>query len=232
MAEDDKKKKPLDAFKLGEGLKPTNVKLEPIEVRVDPELIMTRYSESLFMKLSYLNPTRFNTIGLTVQEIFAYLSFLVVMRIKQVREEVIDWRRLKKLAMPTWIQFVITCIGKVTSIEYGLSFIPMTDVTPTISIQEAEVISNKLRFFIPDGLVLIDSGFPTKLEGDEESMQFCIIDGYVHGRMPNLHPLLSYVAAFLGQQLVKADTYRMLYRCRYEEVEFMAAQILAEQAVF
>lgn len=219
--------------KIDLGTKVSTAQLDTIEVTVDPNLMVKQYAEATVARMQELNPTKFNSLEISVDLIFKYFAFLILSRVQQITGSLSYFRELQKMWIPVWVQFAISCVGEVIIQDYGLRLIP---VAPTdfklISKEEALQVSDLLAKFERDGLSIIQDAFPRTRNGDQETMAFAIVDKYVFGMKPDLHPLKSYVAAFLGQKLVQSQALGALYRCRYDDVNYVASQLLRENVLY
>jgi len=215
------------------GTKISNVSLEEIKVSVSPKTMMKQYADATYNRLQMLNPARAEQSSLSAEKLYDYFDFVLYHRIKMVGGDSRDLRSVRALNVPTWVEFVLSCVGIVTKFDYGLKLVPVYgEDVPSLTFDEAYAISTSLKFFEKDGLTIVQNAFPTSPDGDEDTMSFCIIDDVVMGMTPNQSPLKSYVAAFLGQKLLESNNFTALYRARYDEVAYIATQMLLSEAVW
>lgn len=217
-----------DYAKLDFGTKPTTVSYDTIDVQINPEVLVESFSGAYVNELTRRNPVRADSVLLDKDELYYYFQGLIAIRVLTVRGENKVWREAKMLYIPAWIETVMSMIGKVVDVDHGLVLNPVYDFT--FDMKEMFRISEKLRAFLPDGVVLHRDAFPREVEGDKDVMAMAIIDGYVHG-MNHVHPIASYIAAFLGFKLVQEANFKILYRVRYDDVQFITNMILQEEGL-
>lgn len=213
------------------GSKPTTVKLETIDVTINPELIINDFASAYLKELHRRNPEKFEAVKLTEVELQEYFATLIRFRVLSIQpDRWVDWFRAKALYIPVWIQFCMAQVGIVIDRDRGLKFRPVMDDLEYDMPKMLE-ISDKLQSFISDGVVLVKDAMPRGDEGDIETMSIALIEGYVMSQTKYSHPISSYVAAFLGFTLKREIDFKMLYRIRYDDVDFVRDMLLAEVSI-
>lgn len=226
-------------FQIDYGTKLSTSELDIIQVSIDPKIILNDYAKATLVEMQRMNPEKFATLNLTHEALQSYFSYLVKKRVESVRGELKEWRQIRNLFMPAWVQFAISCVGEVIVQEFGLKFVPIMDSSVTIlglstddfTLQDAFIVSDILRSFKVDGLSVLDDGFPRSREGQKDTMTLSLIGGYVKGIWPVSHPIFTYVAAFLGLKILESQTFDNLYRCRYDEVNFISTMLLHDERI-
>jgi len=218
---------------LNYGTKVSTSKLDTIEVRINPDLMVKDYAKATVLEMYRMNPIKFEGLSITEEDVYYYFSQLLSLRIQQVNGQKVPWRLMKSFCAPAWIEFSLTNIGEVILADLGLRFIPVESESPAAYSEERMLsISSALRSFEREGLAIVVNVFATSVNGDPEVMTLCILDGYVHGMNVNSHPVKSYVASFLGQTLVKEQSFKVLYRVRYDDIHYVASTLLNDPKVF
>lgn len=216
-------------FQLNYGTKPTTMSLETINVMVEPTTFVGDYAKAYCAELLRRNPDRFDASELDEEELNAYFLGLIGIRLDQIQGNCKVWRQAKELYIPSWIQFILSGIGIVTDYNRGLALSPK--FKSDYDIDRMLNTSNKLRVFSSDGVSMHKDAFPRDVEGDPDMMGMAIINGYVQSMTEIPHPIQSYVAAFLGLRLEEEATYKMLYRVRYDDVNFIKQMLMHEEAI-
>lgn len=220
-------------FQMDYGTKVSTSSLETIQVVIDPEVMVRPYASATLTEMHRMNPLKFETLDITEEELFWYFSELVRLRIRQVLNRKVPWRFMRTLHMPAWIEFSLTGIGEVILADQGLRFLPAeNEAGDSVDQEKLAKISDILRSFERDGLAVVTNGFAPSINGDAEVMTLCILDGYVRGLDAKSHPVKTYVAAFLGQKIVQENAFKVLYRVRYDDVQFIAASLLHDPKVY
>lgn len=216
-------------FNLNYGTQPTTSTIEEIKVKIDPNIFISDYAKAYKSELGRRNPARDAAVDLTIEELQKYFLGILAIRFDQIEGECKVWRQAKELYIPAWIQFVISQVGRVVDVEKGLVMIPI--YKGEYDINELLDISNKLQVFKPDGVSLLKDAFPRTTDGDKDLMSMAIIDGYVKAMSKIPHPIQSYVSAFLGMQLEKEAAFKVIYRIRYDDVEFIRTMLSHEETL-
>ena len=219
----------MNQFKLDYGTKPTTATLETINVIVEPQIFVGDYAKAYCSELERRNPDRFDATDINQEELNSYFLGLIGIRLDQIQGNCKVWRQAKELYIPSWIQFILSGIGIVTDYTRGLILNPKFSISYDIDVMLDT--SNKLRVFSSDGVSMHKDAFPRDIEGDPDMMGMAIINGYVQSMSEIPHPIQSYVAAFLGLRLEEEANYKMMYRIRYDEVNFIKQMLMHEEAI-
>lgn len=216
-------------FNLDFGTKPTTEHLEEVVVKLDPTIMLGDFASAYHQELMRRNPIKLETSGITPEDLEEYFEGLLSIRISSVVGKSKFWRQAKQLFIPTWIEFVISRIGQFIDFDNGLKFIPSYD--KEIDIDKMLSLSIKLGSFISDGVSMHKDAFPRDIDGDKDVMSMAIIDDYVKSMSVTSHPISSYVSAFLGAKLEEETAFKILYRVRYDDINFIRSMILAEDSL-
>lgn len=216
----------------------TTSEYHDVEVVVDPEFMMKDYATAVVHDLERRNPVRFASVSRQAEEFFGrpfeavvsdYLTDLAKIRIQSVRDECKVWREAKQLAMPPYVQFAISMIGTVLDYDHGRRFVPYMESTDlALSTEQLFKVTELLRAFEGDGVVLLYDAFPKSKTGDQETMSYAIIDGYVKSIDKNSNPAKSYIAVFLGMKLQQESELKYLYSVRYDDIHYVKDRLIME----
>lgn len=228
--------------KLNFGFTSKPVDYQVIQVKIDPELMITDWADAYAEDLARRNQLKFNASGytfkgkrikLTTQVISKYMKQLVRYRVMDVNGQLKGiYPFMKRLGIPVWIQFAISMIGIAHDWDRGLEFVPVLSANPeTVDIEEMLLISNVLRSFEKDGKPFFTNAWPKSKEGSKDVMSYAIIDGFVSGNDKDAHPLDTYVAGFLGMKIAEEVTFKMLYRINYDEVNQLRMMLMTDDAI-
>jgi hypothetical protein len=216
-------------YKLNYGTKPTTVAMTSIEVKIDSTVMVGDYADAYANELHRLNPVRAKELNLSKDDLLTYFSGLIAIRIQSINGTLRDWRTAKRLSIPAWIQHTLSQLGEVVDRDRGLRITPSYDEEYEMAFLLA--VSEKLQAFESDGLSLHIDAFPRDNTGNEEVMGMVIVNDYVHSMKVDSHPASSYVAAFLGAKLVQEQQFSVLYRVRYDDVNFIATQLINDRSL-
>jgi len=216
-------------FNLDFGTKPTNGKLELIEVQVQPEVMLKDFGKAYASELHRRNPLRADAVNLTEEELTEYFKQILILRVQYIYDNCKLWRQIKQLNIPTWIQYVITQIGQFIDYDFGLKVMPKLD--GEIDLNFLLDVSRRLEAFKSDGVTMHKDAFPRSKDGDKDVMSMALIEGFVYSRTKDAHPITSYVNAFLGMKLVEEQTFKILYRVRYDDIDFIRSMLMIEESL-
>lgn len=219
----------VSQFDLDFGTKPMGDDFERITVVIDPTLMLGDFAEAYCKRCQELNVAKFSVMDLSVTELDIYFKALIAIRVQAINGGSPVWRQAKQLVIPSWIQFALTQIGRVIVHSKGLEFIPKFEYD--FDINALLKTSQKLEAFVVDGLHVHKDAMPRSIEGDIDTMTMAVINNYVKSMSDNTHPVFSYVAAFLGMTLEKEQAFKMMYRTRYDDVEFIRSMIMSERSL-
>lgn len=206
---------------------PTPIKQETITVSVSAETFLKDYAKAFVNEARRVLPLVAEQEGaLTTAEMEAYAAYLMTQRIKAVNLDCPDWRKLKILWIPSFIQFTLSCIGEVIDRDNGIKFVPIDKSPSKMTFDEARVISDKIGMY-QEKLQMVKDAMPRGVEGDKDVMMSAIIDGYVRTTQKVSHPSFTYVTAFWDMHLVEEMTFKALYRQNYDDVEFIRSALIA-----
>lgn len=215
---------------LEETLKQVNSKHTPVPVR--EVILKITVSEAVksfcdaFVREGYRkNPLCAEKINLTVDELMEYVQYLIHKRIEVVKGTCRDYRRIKRLAMPCFIERMLTDIGRVRILDKGLDIRPECDDQPAIDLTKAIEISDKIESF-SDDLSVVTGAMPREEMGNPETMSMALIQDYVLGMGDYDDPLLQYIVTFLQLQL-EDEMFNNLYCMRYDDVKTIMSNITA-----
>lgn len=231
----------VNYVKLNLDTKVTTNSLEKIHVAIDPKVMIGNFAQSYRNELRRRNFEKYDSDPLTVEEFNLYFQRLVKLRIMSVEDDCPDWRQARQLYIPSWIEAVISMLGKVVDTERGMVIIPSFELEWTYrdkkidgskgTIDEMLDFSLRLGSFREDGLVLHKDAFPRVPDGDKDVMMMAIIDGYVKSQLKVAHPIAGYIAGFLGMKLQQEQTFKLLYRVRYDDINYITEMLLREEMV-
>lgn len=233
----------LEKFKsLDYGTKPSTSKYEAVDVDINPDLILKDWGDAYARDMERRNVKKYEgtRINLSSGEVpldgdlvFKYFANLLKIRVDYVNDECHVWRQAKRLAMPAWIQFVISEVGLAYDRDRGLKFVPHLELNKkyVMPIDDMLLISVALLSFSNDGKPFFTDAFPRKPEGDIDLMSQALIESFVRGNDAHTAPVISYVTAFLGFTLRKEAELRMLYRITYDDVEFIRSMLVTDEKV-
>lgn len=211
--------------------KPTSIPQETIHVVISSENLLGEFGRAFVQEGYRVNPLRAEQIGLTQSEMEAYCKFLLQRRVACVNNNCPDFRKLKVLYIPSWIQYNISMIGEVNLRDRGLRLIPEMEDTDVITFEEALAISEKVGSFEHD-LQIVRDAMPRSIEGDVDVMSTAMIAGYVRALNKVEHVSSTYVTRFLGMKLREEVAMKTLYRVQYDDAEFIASALTTQKGLY
>lgn len=211
-------------------VKPTSVPMQTIETLVDGSLFGD-YAHAFVREAYRKNPLRAEQVSLTAEEVEAYTQFLLTQRIKCVQGNCPDFRKLKVLYIPAWIQYNLAMIGEVYIRDRGIKLVPIQDSVSTMTLEEALKVSEKIGMF-EDDLQIVQDAMPRDIKGDVDVMSTALIAGYMRSLNPVTHVAATYAAAFMGLKLKEEMAFAVLYRVQYDDIAFIASALTTQRGLF
>jgi hypothetical protein len=210
--------------------KPISVPMETIEVKVEGDLF-GNYAKAFVKEAMRKNPLRAEQVNLTAEEVDAYSRFLLTKRIESVNGVCSDFRKLKGLYIPAWIQFNLAMIGRVVIRDRGITLMPVEDHASQMTLEEAIKVSEKIGMF-EDDLQIVQDAMPRTEDGDLDVMSTALIAGYMRSLNPVKHPMSTYAAAFMGLKLKEEMAFAALYRVQYDDFAFIASALTTQRGLY
>lgn len=213
---------------LGTG-SPTSVDMETITVKLSGSTLLTNFAKAFVQEALRKSPLRAEKVNLEVEEVDKYCQYLLYQRVLSVKDECKDWRKLKLLYIPSFVQYAMSQVGRVVLRQYGLTLLPeMEDVDMTYD--EALAVSEKIAAF-EDTLQMVKDAMPRGPEGDEELMSTALIADSVRSMRVVQHPVTTYVTAFLNLKIQEIQAFSVLYRIKYDDVNFITTALCSQRIV-
>lgn len=210
--------------------KPTSVPMQIVEVKVEGDLF-GNYGVAFVKEAWRKNPLRAEQVCLTAEEVDAYARYLLTQRIKCINGTCTDFRKLKVLYIPVWIQYNLSMIGTVVIRDRGLTLKPVVNVASTMSLDEAIKISEKIGMF-EDDLQIVQDAMPRTDSGDVDVMSTALIAGYMRSLNPVKHVASTYAAAFMGLKLREEAAFAALYRVQYDDITYIASALTSQRGLY
>lgn len=223
-------KHPFETLDLG-STKPTSVPMDVVHVEITSDNLLGDYARAFVREAYRVNPLRAEQVSLTEEEVQNYCTFLLTKRIECVEDACRDFRMLKNMYIPAWIQYNLSMIGEVLIRDKGLKLVPCMLERSQMTIEEALAISDKIGAFEDDLQVFLDA-MPRSKAGDRDVMSTALIAGYVRALEPVEHVASTYVTAFLGMKLKEEVAMAVLYRVQYDDLGFIAAALTRAKGLF
>lgn len=211
--------------------KPTSIPQEIIHVTISEENLFGDYAKAFVAEAWRVNPLRAEQVALTESEVSSYVRYLVTQRVLCTKGECKEFRRLKALYIPVWIQYNLSMIGTVTLRSQGLKLVPEIQEESELTYNEALAISEKIGSF-EDDLQIVQDAMPRSPEGDVDVMSTAMIADYVRALKPVEHVSATYVTAFMGMKLREEMGMKVLYRVQYDDVAFIQSALTTQKGLF
>jgi len=215
-------------FTLG-AVKPTARRHDVVEVVIDPDQVLGNFVDAFIDEATRKNPLTFDRVNLTSDELKDYVRFLIQRRIRCVQRKCTDWRELKVLWIPAYVQYCLRLVGRVMLYEEGLDLVPVVDNDEVISLREAIEISERIAAFQND-LQMVQDAMPRDPNGNVDVMSTALIAGYVCSRK-EVHLAATYVCAFMGMKLRQEVAFQSLYRLRYDDLSYIAVALTTQKVI-
>jgi len=209
---------------------PTSVPMEVVEVCVSVGDLVVNFANAFVAEAMRRNTLKAQQVQLTSNEVTSYCEYLLTKRIEVVNNACKDFRMLKILAIPSFIQHCLSMIGRVTKREFGITLMPIELSPSTMKFEEAIAISEKIRAF-EDELHIVVDAMPRDVDGNEDVMSTALIAGYVRSLKKVDHISSTYVTAFMNMQLKKEAAFAALYRIQYDDLVYITQAMLYQRSI-
>ena len=210
--------------------KPTTVPMETINVIINGDLV-SDYGRAFVSEAKRVNPLKAEQVQLTAEEVDAYSRYLITKRIESIHGNCDDFRKLKTLYIPVWIQYNLAMIGRVVMRDRGLTINPIEKQPSSMTFEEAIKISEKIGAF-EDDLQVVQDAMPRSSDGDRDVMSTALIADYVRSLTPVTHVASTYITAFMGMRLKEESAMAVLYRVQYDDVQYIATALTSQRGLY
>lgn len=211
--------------------KPTSIPQERITVLLSTANLTGSFAKAFVNETYRVNPLRADQVGLTAEEVESYANYLMTKRVEIVKNDCPDFRKLKVLYIPSWIQYCLAMVGQLVKRDIGLLVVPEMENPSTMSFEEALAISEKIGAF-EDDLQIVRDAMPRSLDGNEDVMSTALVADYVRAIKPVQHVASTYVTAFLGMKLKEELAFQALYRVQYDDLEYVSSVLTRTKEIF
>lgn len=208
-----------------------------VEVTVAASKVMADFAAAIVEEMYRMNYDKAKQVNLTEDELTTYFEYLLTKRIQCVHMVCKDFRLLKLLYIPSYVQFTLSLIGRAIDRDQGLIFMPKLvncDDIAKVNIAEFAdmlAISEKLASF-ENELQMVRDAMPRDIDGDLNFMSTALIGEYVAACRKIDHPMTTYVTTFLDMRLKEESTYALLYRRKYGDARLIAQVLTKEKRLF
>lgn len=210
--------------------KPTTVPMETINVVINGDLV-SDYGRAFVSEAKRVNPLKAEQVNLTAEEVDAYSRYLITKRIESIHGNCDEFRKLKVLYIPVWIQYNLAMIGRVVMRDRGLTINPIEEEPSSMTFEEAIKISEKIGAF-EDDLQIVQDAMPRSSDGDRDVMSTALIADYVRSLTPVTHVASTYITAFMGMRLKEESAMAVLYRVQYDDVQYIATALTSQRGLY
>lgn len=211
--------------------KPNPVPVETIEVEVSVDQMVENYGKAFLTEARRKNPVLAERVNLTVEEITSYCDYLLAQRVAMVHDECTDYRRIKVLWIPAYVQYCLSLIGEVHLRDRGLKLVPVYGGGDVLTFEQALEISEKISQFIDD-LCIVQDAMPRVTTGNVDVMSTALIAGYMRAINPVTHLAATYVSAFLNMKLRQETAFQALYRVQYDDLQYILAALTTQKGLY
>lgn len=212
-------------------VKPTSIPMDRIEVSVGLSQMVTDYGKAFVKEARRKNPLRMDQINLTPEEVTDYCDYLFTKRIESIMDQCPDWRKLKNLYIPAYVQYAMAMIGIVTIRNRGIQLIPVDNHPSQMTFEQALEISEKIGM-LQDDLQVVHDAMPRGEEGNIDVMSTALIAGYVRSLGEVGHVSATYVTAFMDMKLKQETAFQTLYRVQYDDVDYIQSALLTQRGLY
>lgn len=202
-----------------------------VEVNIDPQQLLGSYAKAFVMEAIRLAPTIMDSVKLTPEEVETYCHYLITQRIAIVNQNCKEFRKLKTLYIPSFVQYVLSSIGIVVDRIYGLELRPIIAKPSETTFDQAYEISQRIGMFV-DKLQILYDAMPRDVNGHEDTMASVLVDDTIRSYKVLQHPAATYVSAFLGARLRKDEALSAMFRISYDDLGFISAALIAQKGIY
>lgn len=166
-------------------------------------VVLSEYKQELFLAWDAAAAMRGVSLPFTESDLASYINQLVVLRVKYVNGERVAYGPTDKICVPSFLSLVLSNVGKVSNVDYGLELFPVVANAPTVDSDFIMKMSRYIRALSGLGIEYAE-GYARNKEGSYEFMSMTLIDGYVRNPNKAPHPVFALMASTLGVRGIEA----------------------------
>lgn len=207
------------------------VPMETVEAVLSKDNLVCDYATAFCREAARINPALAQQVQLNEDELREYAMYLLTKRVEIIYDKCPDYRKLKSLYIPGYLQYSLSLIGIVFDRPMGLKLVPVLQEPSQMTFEQALSVSEKIGSF-ERFMPIFQDAMPRSVEGDAQLMATAMIEGTVRSYKRDVHPSHIHVCRYLGIMLKREKDFRVLYRVQYDDVAFITATLLSNKRVF
>lgn len=220
---------PFASLDLGT-VKPTSIPTRKIEVDLSSGELVENYGKAFVSEAIRKNPLKAEQVQLSADEVVEYCKYLLAQRVKCVEMNCPDFRKMKVLYIPAYIQYCLAMVGIVNLRDRGIQLVPVCNID-TIDFATALKISEKIGSF-EDDLQIVQDAMPRDINGDRDVMSTAMIAGYMRSLKAVEHVGATYAAAFMNMKLKQEAAFQALYEVQYDDIGYIISALTTQKGIY
>jgi len=214
------------------GLQPEiTVPLRKVRIQISSQHTVAEYARSFVKIARRKRPLQAEQVGLTEEEMVNYAQFLLAERIKIIDNDCPNYRKLKTLWIPSFLQLALSLVGTVVDRSFALKIIPTFEEKVALAkFEDALDISDKVGMF-EDCMSMHLDAMPRSIEGNEDVMSCACIADHIRSYKSVGHPIAVYVAAFLSNTL-EDKIYEILYPKLRDPIDYISVALVKHGGIY
>lgn len=181
---------------------PVSFDSHEVIISLDAE-VLKEYKEELYASWDAAAAMRGITLPFSSDDLASYIDQLVVLRVKYVNGERVAYGPTDRICVPSFLSLVLSNVGKVSNVDYGLELFPRVAVETKIDSEFMMKMSRFIRALSHLGIEYAE-GYSRNKEGSYEFMSMTLIDGFIRNPDKAAHPVFALMASTLGVRGIEA----------------------------
>lgn len=213
---------------------PAMGELNEIGVEIIPQEMFQTYILNLVSQTHQRASNEAQRVDLEAEELEFYFSYLLSMRIRQVRYEKMSSGKLQELWYPNFFIHCLQMIGRVLIRPRAILLFPvmmgLIEDTPE-NYQRAVKVSFKLET-LNHVLRVTKGGFPRSVEGNADVMSVALVKDRVRAVQHLGHVAMSFIGAVLNFTLDKEVAFKSTHPVLYDDVKLLQSALLFRSELY
>lgn len=183
-------------------VQPVSFDRHEVEIRLDAG-VLREYKRELYACWDAAAQVRGIVLNFTEEDLSKYIDMLIKIRVDYVNSKRVVIGPTDRVCVPSFLSLVLSNVGKVSNVDYGLELIPIVTGAPEIDEEFIWKVSRSIRALSNIGIEFAD-GYSRSRDGSYEFMTMTLIDGSIRNPDKAPHPVYALMASTLGLRGIEA----------------------------
>lgn len=165
--------------------------------------VLGSYVEELYANLDQAVSLKGGLLKFSEEELHDYIAMLIKTRVDYVNGQKVVFRPTDNVCVPSYISVVLSNIGVVDCVEFGLVLRPSCDDV-SVGLDTMQKLSRSLQNLGPYGFEYA-KGYERSKDGSFDFMAMSLVDDFIVAASKDPHPVYALLSATVGLKGIEAS---------------------------